>query len=278
MGAKSKRRKAFLAQHPLCCFCGGSSPSEEIDHVPSRVLFKDRQWPEGYEFPACSRCNRATALDEQVVAMLSLVSTSTADPSLATLAQERMQAVANNLPAVFKEMRPTTSQLREAGRKYGIRPAPGQALRDLPLLSVRGPLVNAAITNFGRKLACALFYNHTGAVAPPDADIAVRWYSNLQLMNDEIPQELAGLLVNFPELRRAKSDLQDQFLYRWAVSDTGRMYVFLAMFREAFAILAFVNASEANRGTPEGATVLRPNAWAKPLAGADPLRPNVRPK
>lgn len=262
MGAKSERRRKFLTQHPRCCFCGGASPSEEIDHIPSRVLFTNRQWPEGFEFPACSKCNRATALDEQVVAMLSLVMTDTSGPAMANLVQQRMQAIANNLPAVFVEMQPTTSQLREAGRKYNIRPSPNQLLRDLPLLSVRGPLVNAAITNFGRKLACALYYKHTNAIAPSDAAIAIRWYSNLQISNDEIPRELANLLANFPTLRRANNNLQDQFFYRWAVSDTGKMYAFLAMFREAFAILSFVNASSVNLDVPDGAKVLRPYRWA----------------
>lgn len=194
--------------------------------------------------------------------MLSFVTAGAADPSLATLVEERMQAVANNLPAVFHEMQPTASQLREAGRKYGIRPASGQLLRELPLLSGRGPLVNAAIANVGRKLACALYYRHTNTIVPSNAEIAIRWYSNLQISNDEIPRELGDLLKNFPTLRRANTNLQAQFYYRWAVSDTAKMYAFLALFREAFAVLAFVNASEQNRGTPDGANVLRPYAWA----------------
>lgn len=52
MGAPKKARKAtFLAA--------------------SRQLFSGRHWPEGYEFPACSQCNRATKDVEQIVATLS---------------------------------------------------------------------------------------------------------------------------------------------------------------------------------------------------------------
>lgn len=225
MGAKASRRQAFLAQHPRCCFCGGAAPSEEVDHVPSRVLFKERKWPEGFEFPACTQCNRATALDEQVVAMLALVTASSSDPSLTAEVQARMQAIANNLPELFSEMQPTVAQLRGAARKYGLRPAQGETHRDLPLLSVRGPLVNGAINSFARKLACALFYKHTASIAPSEAPIAVRWYTNLQINNDEIPRELAELLVNFPTLVRAGTSLHDQFFYRWALSDTRSMAV-----------------------------------------------------
>ena len=196
MGAKSNRRQRFILQNPFCCFCGGTALTEEVDHIPSRVLFKGRQWPEGFEFPAGSKCNRASALDEQIVAMLALVTASTSDPLISEEVKARMQAVANNHPAVLQEMQPSLSQLREAGRKYGIRPEPGQTHRDLPLLSVRGPPVNAAINNVARKLACALFYRHTSTIIPGEADFAVRWYSNLQIGNNEIPRELADILVN----------------------------------------------------------------------------------
>lgn len=261
MGAKHKRRRQFLADNPLCCFCGGTRVSEEIDHIPSRVLFKNRQWPEGFEFPACSKCNRATSLDEQVVAMLSLVTASTTDPSIADLIQERMQAIANNLPELFIEMNPTTDQLREAASKYTFPKSQKHPISKLPVLSVRGPLVNSAIANFGRKLACALYYKHTHRIASPDAQIALRWYTNLQIDNNEIPRELADILVNFPVLRRAKISLDDQFFYRWAVSETESMGVFLAFFRNAFAILSFINTSKESFSFLANEDLLSPYSW-----------------
>jgi hypothetical protein len=105
-------------------------------------------------------------------------------------------------------------------------------------------------------------YKHTGNIAPPEAAIAVRWYSNLQIQNDEIPRELAGVLVGLPTLQRAGTSLNDQFFYRWAVADTQAMGAFLAFFRHSFAILVFVNASKDPSGIPDGATLLHPYAWA----------------
>ena len=131
MGAKSQHRRAFLSRHPKCCFCGGHRPAEEVDHVPSRVLFKDRHWPEGYEFPACARCNRATRLDEQVIAMLSLIHPDGHSPEERAEVQERIRAVAHNHPALLEEMKPSVSQLRQASRKYGIQPNQGQTYLEL---------------------------------------------------------------------------------------------------------------------------------------------------
>jgi len=70
MGDRARRRREFLKKHPLCCFCGGTTPATTIDHVPSRQLFNNKGWPEGYEFPACELCNGAARDAEQVVAML----------------------------------------------------------------------------------------------------------------------------------------------------------------------------------------------------------------
>jgi len=56
MGQARRRRAAldrFLAEDPVCCFCGGSRAAETGDHVPGRAIFLERKWPEGYLFPAC---------------------------------------------------------------------------------------------------------------------------------------------------------------------------------------------------------------------------------
>ena len=261
MGSKTVKRENFFRQHPTCCFCGGTRPAEEIDHVPSRVLFKNRAWPEGFEFPACSKCNRESALDEQVIALLALVNAEKFDSTLDDEFKRRLQALANNLPAIFNELKPTTSQLREASRKYGIKPAHGQTYRDLPLLSVKGPLVSGAVQSFGRKLGCALFYKHTHCVAPTKTPIAVRWYSNLQINNEEIPRALSEILPNIPTLKRAGTSLDDQFFYRWGVSDTQMMGVFLAFFRQSFAMLIFVNASEREPTDLPVSEIVYPYEW-----------------
>src|SRR5262249_10314418 len=120
MGRSSSRRKEFLRKHPLCCFCGGVAPSEEPDHVPSRVLFDNREWPEGYEFPACVLCNRASRHHEQVIAMLSRIFPDAQSPEEKREVHARIQAVANNFPEILIEMRPTPEQNTRAVTKYGL--------------------------------------------------------------------------------------------------------------------------------------------------------------
>jgi 5-methylcytosine-specific restriction endonuclease McrA len=63
--AEQISKERFLADNPLCLYCG--RPSEEPDHVPPRAYFHNRQWADGYWFPACASCNRATSQSEQGV-------------------------------------------------------------------------------------------------------------------------------------------------------------------------------------------------------------------
>src|SRR6266702_3296638 len=118
MGSGKTHRQRFLTTHPRCCFCGGAATSAEPDHVPSRVLFDGRQWPEGFEFPACVSCNRASRHDEQIIAMLSRMYPDTTTEKGRLEVQERIRAVAFNYPEILQEIRPTAEQERTALEKY----------------------------------------------------------------------------------------------------------------------------------------------------------------
>lgn len=258
MGQRSARKSAFLRKHPVCCFCGGFTPSAEPDHMPSRVMFRARQWPEGYEFPACVACNRATRHDEQVVAMLARMFPDPVTPEEKAEVIERVRAVGHNYPELLVEMQPDIRQLRTAAAKYGLAKPKGGTFRDIPGLSVRGPLVNGAINNFSRKLFCALYYKHAERILCANSGIAVRWYTNLQIEADEIPRSLASVLNQFPKLERSSRPLDDQFFYRWGISETKEVAAFLALFGRSFGILGFVNQRVSEFNLPKDAVILQP--------------------
>jgi hypothetical protein len=242
MSAKTHRRSHFLSEHPLCCFCGGQTPSAEPDHIPSRVFFDDRQWPEGYIFPACVQCNRISRHDEQVVALLSRLYSEAQTEIREKEFQERVRAVAYNYPEVIQEMKLSARQARNAIKKYNWRLAPGMTSADLPVIFAGGPLVNTAVTTFGRKLFCALYYKHTRQILPMAGGIAIKWFTNLQVENGALPRELAELLRGMPELVRSNNSLNNQFFYRYVVSDCGGLASFLVFFRQSFAMLGYVKS------------------------------------
>ncbi|MCQ8180705.1 hypothetical protein NP603_06275 [Methylomonas sp. SURF-1] len=258
MSQSKNRKQQFLSANPVCCFCGGVSSAQEPDHVPSRAFFTNRQWPEGYEFPACVDCNRASRHDEQVVAMLSRLYPESSNPADTRAMEKLMEAVSRNYPEVIEELLPTLRQKRNAAKKYKLELQPGQTHADLPLLSVSGPIVNSAIRSFSRKLFCVLYYKHAGQILKRSGGIALLWFSNLQIEEDNIPRELADVLSSFPKLERSRINLDDQFFYRWAIANTKEIAVFLTFFRRSFAILGYVHQHAERFELPPGFTIIRP--------------------
>ena len=70
MGSATRRRKLFLKENPLCAFCGGAEAATTIEHCPPKALFKNKIWPEGFEFPACSKCNNDTSDYDLIVSVI----------------------------------------------------------------------------------------------------------------------------------------------------------------------------------------------------------------
>jgi hypothetical protein len=63
------RKNAFFSAHPVCIFCGGGEKATTIEHCPPRAMFQFRDWPEGFEFPACESCNHGTADHDLIISL-----------------------------------------------------------------------------------------------------------------------------------------------------------------------------------------------------------------
>jgi len=120
MGKSRNGRKAFFAEHPLCCFCGGATPATTEDHVPSRIFFINRAWSEGFNFRARQQCNQATANIEQLAAMVCRIGK--VDPT----EEERrhsvalMQGVNKNSPGLLETMRQGANARFSASRSCSL--------------------------------------------------------------------------------------------------------------------------------------------------------------
>jgi len=227
--------------------------------VPARALFSSRQWPEGFEFPACVPCNRATRRDEQIVAMLTRIFPDATTPKEADEVREAIRAVAHNAREILREMQPTLHQLRNAAQQIG-RDANLPSYQ-LPVLSLQGPLVNASVENVARKLFLALYYKHAKAVLPKTAGVLFQWYSNLQPEFDTVPEELSFILSGVPRLERSRMNLDDQFFYRWGFAEGEASWAFVASFRRSFVLLGYIRLDGVFDFPTNGARVLKPFDW-----------------
>lgn len=244
MGSRARkiRLEKLRQEHPFCYFCA-EGRTEEEDHVPSRECFRGRQWPEGYAFPACSRCNRAASQIEQGVALyLMLANHDPEDPHPEQL-QKLVKGVANNNPELLPKVTVRANDARRHFKSRGMRLAPGQSYADTPLLELP-PANRDALLLFSRRLTCAIYYKEIGRPIPLDWNIATVWTP----VSDPVAFDLASKANEmFPDLRittRRNTSLGEQFVYRWGCQEDGSIFGFAAQFSKSFIFMGATAAPE----------------------------------
>lgn len=250
MGNSRIRRAQFFAAHPLCCFCGGDGTANEEDHIPARSLFRERMWPEGYVFPACSECNRDSAADE--LAMGWLVRICISKPSDATRKDLR-QALSK-----LKDRRPDFV----GGIKFLTRTEVRQGLRDrgmsfdefggeVDMAKMPGEVYEIA-GRYGKKLGKALYYLHKNRIVSKDQTVDAIVYANADVMSKDFRAEEFEALTSRPVLSRAGRSLDEQFSYRFAAGVDDDSMAFLSRFGESMAIAIFVLSASGLREAEAG--------------------------
>jgi hypothetical protein len=240
MGQQRRRLQEFLAAHPTCCFCGGGMPATTRDHIPPRSVFSNRRWPESYQFPACFACNNGSARDDAVVALYSRF-----NPGRDRTAEERaewlrhLRAFTKHYPGEALKSLLTANEKRRYLEANKIAKPDNVAYGELPLMKFT-PFVREAIGRFSRKMTLAFHYKHTGKIAPPNAWVMTRFWTNLHRVLNVIPQELFDLVPRDVELRRDNRSLGDQFSYRFGISDDGTIGGYMAAFRKTFLVMGLI--------------------------------------
>jgi len=224
--------------------------SQEIDHVPGRVFFRNRQWPEGYEFPACANCNRATGYEEKVISFLARLNTNDHkldEKDLVKLGKD----IAIHDPSFMNAIRmASANEIRNYLRQSRANKPIGVTLSDIPLIKV-GPVVDQAVRRYGCKLMLALWYKHTGTILSHTGGVRITWMTNAsEMLGDGTLENTLAALPGQPKMVRNSKHLGDQFIYRYGVSEDGKGAGFLVWFRQSFGILGLV-AEDKNLFKPD---------------------------
>lgn len=221
MATKSERNASFVARHPHCCFCGGTTATEEIEHMPSRACFDGKAYPDGFEFPTCRACNASTSQDEQVIAMLSRSMSHPSAPASNDEIAKYLKGVKNNRLPEFLEMSVGMARFPSGNGVLGI-----------------GDDIRAAMDRVLTRWAKAFHYMETGVIVPVDARIYVAWFT---IASRQIPSEV--FVGQERRLTRNGKDLGDQMMYVAMVApgtdpDLGRYTV---AFRRSFLAVMMVD-------------------------------------
>lgn len=241
MGAGNSRTKVFLRKNPTCAFCGGTELATTIEHCPPRAMFQWRQWPEGFEFPSCEKCNGGTSNDDLLVALLMRMDPfedkGDRDGRLKGLAFQ----VNRQFPGIFEKMKLSASEARKSCRDLEVTPAPGKTYRETGVVNVPNEF-HHAVCVLAKKLTKGLFYKETGNIFPNDGCLALTWFTNADLVRDgkyivfDLLKHIGG---NIPVLKRCKTYLNDQFEYKWSASNDVPFFIFQARFGNSFGMVVW---------------------------------------
>jgi hypothetical protein len=254
---KAERNAEFLRQHPRCVYCGG--PANTIDHCPPRCFFLRRQWPETFEFPACSDCNTSASLDEMAIAFLVRVKLS--EP-MSDIDFEELKRLARGARNYCPDLYAEWLQLGPVGKKRAFREMfeeYGDAMRreKYGMLNI-GKLSHLAIQRFLVKLGKALYYKHTDKLF--DGVIYAKQYNFLTKENpDEFFEEILRVAHWPSDTRRNGQMLTEQFSYKFNCSPEHEVLYAVVRFSEQLIMQLIVIGWEMeNRLIESGAD---PTGW-----------------
>lgn len=107
----------------------------------------------------------------------------------------------------------------------------------------------------------ALYYKHASAIFPKEGGIVTIWYSNLQVANGSIPDEVNQFLNQDPVLIRNAKNLNEQFNYKYLFSECRQNAVFLVGFRQSFYILSHLKTDRSGFDKLICERVMSPYEW-----------------
>jgi hypothetical protein len=215
---KLTKNQRFLADHPYCCFCGGTVATMTADHVPNRAFFVNRDWPEGYEFPSCSDCQVGSRVSELVCAAVMRAAPAPNEFVVDEVAK-LFRGFSHNDPDAWKEfvgVERTSSLVLPASVQRRLRRPDGSGVFNL------GPKIHAHIENYVTKQTKALYYMHVGQIVPVQAAVEYFTVSNAEIGEPHERQIVAMKLPGEAKLSRCsnartKAPISDQFQYSYVL-------------------------------------------------------------
>ncbi len=216
---KLGKKQRFLRDHPICCFCGGATPSVTTDHVPNRACFQGRAYPEGFEFPACGRCQVRSRPDEQAFAFLCNLSDRNPDNYDGDQSRRLIHGIRNNQPHLFPRLPESANERRRGLRQLGQALPPGMSLSEVPMVSLSTDY-EPIIRRIGAKIGLALYYRHKGIPALETMGITCNWAQAVNMKMMAIFAEVAKDLQFREEGWRPNLDFGDRFSYIWNIEDS----------------------------------------------------------
>jgi hypothetical protein len=256
MGEAGNRLKRFLEDNPECCFCGGGRPATTEDHQPGRVFFRNREWPEGFSFPACQPCNALSRDSENLV---SLIACDSAEGTDRLKYQSRVASIRSNFPDVVPSLLDiSTRDKRRAMHRMHLSPPQGTTYAQLPMVKLDLEIWRPHLDLIGQKIMLALHYqtfrkplSRGGrlwlAVMTNGADFEQEWF--------KVIRDMTGRYV-LPT--RSKRNLLDQLTIQWDFMRDPRVGMYLVTLQKSLVFIGLTSEAPNLHEFPELGAVFGP--------------------
>lgn len=159
MGKRSLKTAKFLRQHPVCCFCGGSTVADTVDHIPPRSFFLNGRFPKSIEYPACRRCNNVSSNAEDIARLLAMVQGGAFNQSLSEDFRQREAKYIKTAVINKIELQPT-----------------GQRLGALEIIHL-GKKEEESFIVLATKIALGLHYTILESIAAPETRMSFSFFT-----------------------------------------------------------------------------------------------------
>jgi len=221
----------FIKEHPICCFCGGETPSETIEHQPAKIIFPEKHRPRGLEFPACKRCNGQTSIDECILAFVARIAGSMrVNIKPDTGLQKALQTISVAYPKLLPSIHSIAADVEG---------------RQLPATDLNKREVNEGLCRVAAKLALSTYYDETGRIARSGTRVNTMWTHNQRRDGAELVKDLLGRFPAGKQLRMGRWDSSETFFIRYLVE--GDVVQVAAIFHESVALMAqFLDGADAS--------------------------------
>jgi hypothetical protein len=231
MGQAKKKTMLFLAKHPKCCFCGGQIQSTTVDHIPARVCFPGRAYPDGFEFPACKACQNASRQDELIFGFYVRMMDRNAQNYDPEGTHRMISGMANNAPHLLPNPYLSNRAKRSSLKSLGLAKPSSMLAQDIPLVEFDGR-VHEHLRRYLRKIACAIFYREFSAAPGANYQIWTHWDQSTLPRAFETLQPFVEMTPHVTIGARPNLDFGDRFSYRFNKSEQPDCLAAIAKFGE----------------------------------------------
>lgn len=229
------------------------------DHQPARTYFKNREWPEGFVFPACKRCNDATRKSEKVLALLV---NGYSDSPDRTWYLELVRSIRSEYPDVIDNMIPNgPNEVRRILRESGLKKPEGETYRDFPIVKLDRDFWEEHLTNVGRKILLALHYQCFGVPLSSNGGLTLWIHTNFDWAAGRFPEEIIEMAANVALPTRQRRYLGDQFSVRWNFVQEPRCGLFVVHLQGSLTFSGITSERPNDFRSTERGSLLRPWCW-----------------